>query len=268
MLELYKCDSVPATFKKTVNQLIAFLIVTHLFGCVSLKKQEVFKTDEDFAEFSRQPSQDSSMLLLNYGIDLGALGYVQSGTAILKPSDTTKDLRLFTLPYSLDRVKWINNKTISAQFDTLPFVRAGTASTFKDTTINDITVKVSSYDYIEPNSELSIEHRETSPNGKYELVAYRYSNDIHNLNFIHVSVIPKDGGIPKYGNYLIGDMHSDYVMNGKWDRDNTLIFYSNHLYVDMVQYVLVHNRPNIKYQVINDDKTYGSKYRWTKQSSR
>jgi hypothetical protein len=47
------------------------------------------------------------MLLLNYGVDLGATGYGRAGTAILKLSDTI---------------------------------------------INGVTVRVSSYDYIEPNS--------------------------------------------------------------------------------------------------------------------
>ena len=252
-----------------MKQLISFFILTFLCGCFSYdRKQEVFKTDKDFSEFWRQPSPDSSMLLLNYGIDLGAFGYGQAGTAVLKLNDTTKNLRLFTLSNQFDRIKWLDNKTISAQFDTIPFVRDGKSSTFKDTTINGIAIKVSSYDYIEPNAELNIEHREASPNGKYQLVAYRYINDIHNLNFIHVSVIPFGGQIPKYGNYLIGDIHSDYVLYGQWDKDNSLIFYSNHLYADMVQYFLVHNHPGIKYRVINDDKTYGSKYLWTGQSSR
>jgi hypothetical protein len=147
-------------------------------------------------------------------------------------------------------------------------VRTGETPSFKDTQINGVKIKVSSYDYIEPNSEQIIEHRETSPNGKYELVAYRYVNDIHNLNFIHVSVIPAGGQIPKYGNYLIADMQSDYVLNGKWDNDNTIIFYSNNLYTDMVQYYLVHNHPDIKYKVVNDDKHYSSKYHWVGQSSR
>jgi len=252
-----------------VKQFIIPFIATVLFGCVSYdRKHEVFKTDKDFAEFSRQLSPDSSKLLLNYGVDLGATGYGRAGTAILKLSDTTKNLRLFTLPNTFDRVKWIDNKTVSAKFDTIPLIRDGRSFTLKDTIINGITVKVSSYDYIEPNSEQTIEHRETSPNGQYELIAYRYINDKHNLNFINVSVIKTSGQIPKYGNYFIADIHSDYVLNGTWDKDNTLIFYSNNLYTDRVQYYLVHNHPDIKYKVINDDKTYNSKYLWTGQSSR
>lgn len=225
-------------------------------------------SDKDFTEFDRQYSPDSSMLLLNYGIDQGAFGYGHAGTAVLKLSDTTKNLRLFSLPNSFNRVKWVDNKTVSAKYDTIPFVRSGEQTNSKDTEINGIKVIVSSYDYIEPTAQQIVEYRETSPNGQYELVAYRYMNDKHNLNFIHVSIIPAGGQIPKYGNYLIADMQSDYVLNGKWDKDNSLIFYSNNLYADMVQYYLVRNRPTFKYKVINDDKRYSSKYRWTGQSSR
>ena len=249
--------------------LIPFFILTLLFGCVSYdRKQEVFKTDKDFTEFWRQPSPDSSMLLISYGIDLGAFGYGQAGTAFLKLSDTTKDFRQFTLSNTFDRIKWIDNKSVSAQFDTIPLIREGKPSAFKDTIINGVTVKVSSYDYIGSNPKQIIEHQETSPDGQYELIAYRYMNDEHNLNFIHVSIIAAGGQVPKHGNYLIADRHSDYVLNGTWDKDNTLIFYSNNLYTNMVQYYLVHNHPDIKYKVINDDKTYSSKYRWTGQSSR
>jgi hypothetical protein len=252
-----------------VKYFIIPFLATLLFGCVSYdRKKEVFKTDNDYTEFWRQPSPDSSMLLISYGIDLGAFGYGHAGTAILKLIDTTKNLRLFTLPNNFGRVKWLDNKTILAQFDTIPFIRDGKSSTFNDTIINRITVKVSAYDFIEPDSKLIIEHREKSPNGQYELVAYRYTNDIHNLNFIHVSIITTGEQIPKYGNYLIGDIHSDYVLNGTWDKDNNIIFYSNKQYADMIQYYLVHNRSNIPYKIIVDDTKYGSKYLWTDPSSR
>ena len=252
-----------------MKQFIIPFIATFLFGCVSYdRKQEVFKTDKDFTEFWQQPSPDGSMLLISYGIDLGAFGYGQAGTAFLKLSDTTKNFRQFTLLNSFDRIKWIDNKTVSAKFDTIPLIRNGKTSSYNDTIINGITVKISSYDFIEPNSKQIIEHREISPNGQYELVAYRYVNDEHNLNFIHLSIITPGGQIPKYGNYFIADIHSDYVLNGTWDKDNTLIFFSNNQYADMVQYYFVQNRPDIKYKVINDDKTYSAKYLWVGQSSR
>lgn len=230
------------------------------------RKEEVFITDQDFVENDRQFSPDSSMLLINYSIDLGAFGYGQAGTAILKLSDTTKNLREFTLPNTLTRVKWIDNKNVSAQFDILPSVRTGEKVELKDFEINGIDVKVSALDYIDKDDRQEIEHREVSPNGQFELVAYRYLKDRSNLNFIHISVIPIGGQIPKYGNYLIADMQSDYVLYGTWTEKNELKFYSNNRYSDLIQYYLVKDRVKIKYEIIIDDKGYGSKYRWTKKS--
>ena len=230
------------------------------------RKEEVFMTDQDYVENYREFSPDGSMLLINYSLDLGAFGYGQSGTAILKLSDTTKNLRDFSLPNTLTRLKWLDNQTISAQFDILPSLRSGEKITLTDKEINGVKIKVSALDYIDKDDHLEIEHRELAPNGQFELVAYRYLKDRSNLNFIHISIIPVGGQIPKYGNYLIADMQSDYVLNGTWTEKNELKFYSNSQYSDLIQYYLVNDRANIKYKIVKDDKEYGSKYRWTKKS--
>ena len=222
--------------------------------------------DKDFVENYREFSPDSSMLLINYSLDLGAFGYGQAGTAILKLSDTTKNLRDFSLPNTLTKVKWLDNQNISAQFDILTSLRTGEKIEFKDEEINNVKIKVSALDYIDKEDHLEIEHKETSPNGQFELVAYRYLKDRSNLNFIHISIIPVGGQIPKYGNYLIADMQSDYVMYGTWNKNNELEFYSNTQYSDLVQYYLVDSRPKVDYRIVTDDKKYGSKYRWTEKS--
>ena len=223
-------------------------------------------TDQDYVENYREFSPDSSMLLINYSLDLGAFGYGQSGTAILKLSDTTKNLRDFSLPNTLTRLKWLDNQTISAQFDILPSLRSGEKITLTDKEINGVKIKVSALDYIDKDDHLEIEHRELAPNGQFELVAYRYLKDRSNLNFIHISIISVGGQIPKYGNYLIADMQSDYVLNGTWTEKNELKFYSNSQYSDLIQYYLVNDRAKIKYEIVTDDKEYGSKSRWTKKS--
>jgi len=230
------------------------------------RKEEVFITDQDYVENYRAFSPDSSLLLINYSLDLGAFGHGQSGTAILNLSDTTKNLRDFSLPNTLTRLKWLDNQTISAQFNILPSLRSGEkiALTYKE--INGVKIKVSALDYIDKNDHLEIEHREIAPNGKFELVAYRYLKDRSNLKFIHISIIPVGGQIPKYGNYLIADMQSDYVLNGTWTERNELKFYSNSQYSDLMQYYLVNDRAKIKYDIVTDDQKYGNKYRWTKKS--
>jgi hypothetical protein len=223
-------------------------------------------TDQDYVENYREFSPDSSMLLINYSLDLGAFGYGQSGTAILKLSDTTKNLRDFSLPNTLTSLMWLDNQTISAQFDILPSLRSGEKIALTDKEINGVKIKVSALDYIDKDDNLEIEHRELAPNGQFELVAYRYLKDRSNLKFIHISIIPVGGQIPKYGNYLIADMQSDYVLNGTWTEKNELKFYSNSQYSDLIQYYLVKDRAKIKYEIVTDDKEYGSKYRWTKKS--
>jgi hypothetical protein len=252
----------------TVRKIIYLLKLTILCSCnLYDRNEDVLITDKDLVENYREFSPDSCMVLINYSIDLGAFGYGQSGTAILKLSDTTKNLRDFSLPNTLTNVKWLDNKNISAKFDILPSLRKGEKITLKEKEINGVKIKVSALDYIENDNHLEIEHKETSPNGQFELIAYRYLKDRRNLNFIHISVIPFGEQIPKYGNYLIADMQSDYVFYGAWSKDNKLEFYTNSQYSDLVQYYLVESRSKIKYKLITDDNKYGSKYRWTEKSN-
>lgn len=239
-----------------------FLILALLTSC-NYASSQVFMTDKDFVEHGRQYSPDKSMFILSYGLDTGAFGYGNGGNAVLKISDISKNLKQFDLPDNLIKVKWIDNKTISARIDIIPFIRSGQNVEIKDTKINGVKVKVSPFDYIEENSHLEIEHRETSPNGQLELIAYRYLID-SDLSFIHISVIKKGEPIPKYGNYFISSMQSDRILNGTWSEDNTLLFYSNSTDAQYIQYYFVHDKPDIKFEVITDDTRYGSKYRWTK----
>ena len=251
-----------------MKKIFYIFIFTILFSCnLYDRKEEVLLTDEDYVENYREFSPDSSMVLINYSLDLGAFGYGQAGTAVLKMTDTLNNIRNYTLPNTLSRVKWIDNQNISAKFDILPLLRSGDNIELKNEEINNIKIKVTALDYIEKDDHLEIEHKEISPNGNFQLVAYRYLKNSSNLNFIHVSIIPVGEQIPKYGNYLIADMQSDYVLFGNWTKTNEIEFYSNSNYADLIQYYLVNNRPKINYKVITDDKNYGSKYRWIKKSS-
>ena len=224
-------------------------------------------TDSDFVEFERKYSPDSSMILMNYGVDLGALGYGRAGTAVLRLSDTAKNLRDFTIKDELIKVHWKNNDTISGKVDILPFIRKDKDYEIKNQKINGIIIHVEPYDYIESDFERKVECRKMSPNGKYELVAYRYIKFQQDLKFIHVSVIETGQKIPIYGNFLIADRQSDYVFDGEWSSNNTLIFYTNDLYYDLVQYKIVESRPDIDYELKLDNERFRSKYRWTKKGS-
>lgn len=250
-----------------MRKTIYILILLILSSCnLYDRKEDVLMTDQDYVEHYRAFSPDSSMLLINYSLDLGAFGYGQSGTAILKRSDTTENLRDFSLSNTFTSLKWLNDTTISAQFDILDALRKGEEIVLPDKEVNGVKIKVSALDYIDKDDHLAIEHRERSPNRQFELVAYRYVKDRSSLNFIHISVIPAGGQIPKYGNYLIADMQSDYVLNATWTEKNELKFYSNSQYADLISCFLVKYREKISYEIVIDDKEYGGKYRWTKDS--
>src|SRR5262249_28910207 len=90
------------------------LILLILSACTSAPRK-IYISDNDFVEVSRQYSPNRAMLILNYTLDIGALGYSNGGTAVLRTSDLAKDLTQFSLPDNLDQAKWIDNETISAR---------------------------------------------------------------------------------------------------------------------------------------------------------
>ena len=246
-----------------MRKVIYILVLAILSSCnLYDRKEEVFITDDDFVENYREFSPDSSMVFINYNIDLGAFGYGYGGTSILKSADTTKNLREYILPNTYTHVKWIDNQNISAQYDILPSIREGLKFELNDIEVNSIKVHVSALDYIDQDAQQQILHREVSPNGRYELVVFRYPKDINNLNFIHISVIPPGNEIPKYGNYFIADKYSDYVFYGTWTKDNELNFYSNSQYAELVPNYLVEKRPKVNYYIITDDSKYDKTSKW------
>ena len=95
------------------------LLLLILSACATAPRK-IYISDSDFVEESREYSPDRAMLILNYTLDIGALGYSNRGTAVLRISDLTKDLTQFNLPDNLEQVKWIDNKTISARIDVIP----------------------------------------------------------------------------------------------------------------------------------------------------
>lgn len=242
--------------------LIMLIIVSSCFSLYDDRKKEVLMSDKDFVEFKREYSPNNSYLLIDYGIDLGAFGYGHRGTAILKTDDTTKILNEFTLNNDYINVKWVDDNRISAQIDITHYLKSGEKINLQPLKINGIYIEVSAFDNIEADFHMDIEHREISPDGQKELIAYRYLKNRSNLNNIHVSIIKKGDSIPKYGNYLIADKTSDYVLNGTWTENNELIFYTNQMNRDMIQYALVKSRPKIVYKLVVEDSIYGNKYRW------
>ncbi len=225
------------------------------------KHNAAYIKDEDFKEFSRLYSPNRNKILLYYASHKGPFGYHIRGTAVINVKDTAGNLLPYTLPKTLTDVKWVNDSHATAQFNIMPSVRRGNTVNFNDTTINGVQIKVTLNDFIELNDCMNVLYRETSPDRKHQLVVYRYGNDIKR-SFIHLSVIPVNGNLPKYGNYFIANLQSDYIYYARWSRKNELMFFSDDVGKDLVFYGLVKTRPNIGYQIVSDDDRYKGKVRW------
>jgi hypothetical protein len=249
-----------------LNKLVYIIIPLFLFMNLSCniynRKSDVFISDKDYVENYRSYSPNKAMILINYSLDQGAFGYGNRGTAILKLSDTTKEITQFTVDNNLTNMKWLNNKVINGNYDIIPSVRLGSKPELRNYYINGVEVVSIPYDYIDSTDHLEIEYQEKSPNGKYMLYAYRYYSDSRDLKFIHLSIVANNEEVPKYGNYFIADMMSDYIIFSNWDKENKINLFTNSKYEDMIKYYLVKNREKIEYKVIVDDIKYLNKYRF------
>jgi len=65
-------------------------------------------------------------------------------------------LREFSLPNTFIRVKWLDNKNISAQYDVLSSLRTGQKNEFKDREINHVKIKISALDYIDKDDHITL----------------------------------------------------------------------------------------------------------------
>jgi hypothetical protein len=243
--------------KRAIYLIIGVLILS------SCGENENHITDKDFVEITRKYSPNKENLILEYHYDIGALGYSRRQIAILKESNLDKNLLEFNLPANKKyrKIKWINDNEIEAEVDIMNNHRQGRISSIEEFKVKDIRVKTKLFD-IPIEGKLAIEARKLSPNEELELVAYRYLTK-GNLNFIHISVIKKGEKLPKIGNYFIGNIMSDYILNANWASNNEIEIVTNSLFEEDLKYFFVKNRPQIKYSIKVDNTTYKSKYRWT-----
>lgn len=243
--------------KKTIYILIGILILS------SCGKNENYIADEGFVEIAREYSPNGESLILEYHYDIGALGYSRRQIAILKESDLDKNLLEFNLPPNKNyrEVNWVNDEEIEVEVDITNNLREGNTPSVEEFKIKNIGVKTKLHD-IPIEGELAIEARKESPNEQLELVAYRYLTK-GNLNFVHISIIKKGEELPRTGNYFIGDMMSDYILNANWVNNDKIEVETNSLYEENLKYFFVKNRPQIQYSIKIDDNKFKSKYRWT-----
>jgi hypothetical protein len=233
---------------KIAKQIFIFLLfVVTITSCIT--------SPGTFTEFSRAYSPDSTKFLLRYDYVQGAWdGGRSSSVTILNSTDSVKpdNIKYSYSTYDFDKIYWKGNDTVLIEDKYTEFISQG-KSPLKDTVLNGVTFKIIHKDPIDTSFTRKIFYRETSPNGKHDLVVYKYIKPVNGNYFLNISIINKGDSIPKFGNFYISRWDFDCFTDIRWDSSSTLdIKVSESCYYSFTDY-LVKGRPDIKYKVqIND----------------
>lgn len=230
---------------KTSTSLILFLLT----AC-NLSDSKVFLSDKNIYEIKRQYSPNRTKVLLTYGADEGATGAGEVGTAILKLSDTSKNISPFTVAWhEYNDHAWIDNDTAVFYLDYLEKMRNSKfIKSYYDTLINSIHIKYYYKDLIDSSYKMDTLLNKLSPDKNYRLVVYQYINKAFKNNFINISIINSNDTIPKYGNYFIGDLKDDYVNNCDWLNSNELAIYTTSSCEYIIQNFMVNDGIKVPYK--------------------
>jgi hypothetical protein len=212
-----------------------------------------------YRELDRVYNSDSSKYLLTYIYSQGAWdGDRSSLTTILNRNDSVDKINRYSFnSYDFDNISWQGNDTILVAEKYTDFISTG-KSTLKDTILNGVIVKIVHIDPIDTSFTRKIFYQETSPNGKYDLIVYKYVKPENGNYFLNISIINTGDSIPKFGNYYITRYDFDCFKDIRWDKTNELdIKLSSACFYSFPNY-LVANHPDIKYKVQEDDAIRGN----------
>ena len=228
---------------------IILTITFGILGCDSVTSPGTFK------EISRDYSPDSSKYILKYRFEQGAWdGGRTSSSTILNAADTF--IQGQNSSYSsmeFDAMYWSGNDTVILAEKYTEFMSVG-KSNLKNTVLNGVEVQVRQIDPIDSSFQRKIFYQETSPNGKFDLVVYKYVKPVNGNYFLNISIINSGDSIPKFGNFYITKYDFDCFTDIRWDKASALdIKVSGACYYAFRDY-LVKRRPKIKYHVQMSDE--------------
>lgn len=238
---------------KITRRIFTFLIV-----CVTIVS--CFTSPATFREYYRTYSPDSSKFLLHYNYEQGAWdGGRSSSIAIMHSTDSVRpgNIKNSYSTYDFDKIYWKGNDTVIIEDKYTEFMSQG-KSTLKDEVLDGIIVKVIHKDPIDTSFTRKIFYRDTSPNGKYDLIIYKYVKPVNGNYFLNISIIHNGDSIPKYGNFYISRWDFDCFTDIRWDSTSILdIKVAEGCYHAFADY-LVKARPDIKYKVQMNDTIRGN----------
>lgn len=197
---------------------------TFIFFLFSVVLASCITSPGTFTEFSRTYSPDSTKFLLKYNYVQGAWdgGRIWAVT-ILNSTDSVKPANIKYSYSSLDlnKIYWKNNDTVVIEEKYTEFISQG-KSNLRDTILDGVAIKVIQRDPIDTSFTRKIFYRDTSPNGDYDLIVYKYVKSVNGNYFLNISIINKGDSVPKFGNFYISKYNFDCFTDIRWDSTSTL----------------------------------------------
>ena len=163
--------------------LIFFLIFSTISSCQ-------ITSEGVFSELSRDYSPDSSKYILKYNYAQGAWdgGRVCLITIVNTRDTFQREKHKSLSSLDIDNIYWKGNDTILIKESFTEFLSHG-ESVLNDSVLNDVKIKIIQKDPIDGSYTRKIIYQETSPNKRYNLIAYRYVKPENSHYFLNISII-------------------------------------------------------------------------------
>jgi len=209
-------------------------------------------------ESSRTYSPDSTKYLLRYD-KVSWDGYPFPYVTILNSSDnvSSSDLKSSYSKWDIDTIYWKNNDTAIIEEPYTDFITRGVPG-LKDTVLNKVASKVIQRDPIDTTYKRKMVYHSISPNGQYELEAYKYLQVGQRNFYLNVSIVARGDKFPKYGNFYISPYDFICFTNIQWDSASNLVVIANDRRTNDFNDYIVKGKSDIKYRVEFSDTAIGN----------
>lgn len=218
-----------------------------------------------FTEKSRIYSEDSTKFILKYEFAQGAWdGGRTYLVTILNSKDSIDEstIKYLYRSFDFDDIYWKTNDTVIIEEKFTKYLKDG-QSKLKESQLNDVYIKPIIIDPIDTSFRRKIFYQETSPEGKYKLIVYKYIKPELGNYFLNISIINKEDTIPKFGNFYVTQMDYDFICDIRWQKEKDILDIKiPDVYKQIFKSYLIKNRPNIEYRLIIDEKENGNIQRY------
>ncbi len=216
-------------------------------------------TDPDVIVLDNAVSPDGRHVAVTYRYDIGALGYSEAVAAVLPADRMDGNLNAYALPRGFKAIGWNPDGALVVRVNILPYVHSREEIEMTSPEAHGVRLSLVKEDFLGTGPPQVVK-RERSPDGRRELVAYRYTRSSKNV-FIHLSVVPAGEPVPRYGNIYFADYVTDGIYDARWTSQDAIAVSSNSKWSDYAKALFV-KQDAVRWEIVVDDRRFAGIDRW------